>query len=198
MTLDQCLTGGLGPDDMIEIARSLTSSGAVDLISVSGGTGATRLATAYFVPGDELPEGVFNERAARFRHAVGLPVLVAGRNVEPEVAEAGLGAGVDLIAMTRAIIADPDLPRKVAGGERKRPCISLNEGCIGRLYTGLPMPRPTWRGYRPTRWTSSSCRTSIPSRWRSASASTSSWSPVVAGARRACAMRCVRRHRNFQ
>ena len=41
--------------------------------------------------------------------------------------------------MTRAIIADPDLPLKVAAGERKRPCISLNEGCIGRLYTGLPM-----------------------------------------------------------
>ena len=137
--VDQCLTGGLGPDDMIEIARSLTSSGAVDLLSVSGGTGATRLATAYFVPGDELPEGVYNERAARFRHAVGVPVLVAGRNFEPEVAEAALSAGVDLVAMTRAIIADPDLPLKVAAGERKRPCISLNEGCIGRLYTGLPM-----------------------------------------------------------
>ena len=139
MAVDQCLTGGLGPEDMIEIARSLTSSGAVDLISVSGGTGATRLATAYFVPGDELPEGVYNERAARFRHAVDVPVLVAGRNVEPEVAEAALSAGVDLVAMTRAIIADPDLPLKVAAGERKRPCISLNEGCIGRLYTGLPM-----------------------------------------------------------
>ena len=139
MAVDQCLTGGLGPEDMIEIARSLTASGAVDLISVSGGTGATRLATAYFVPGDELPEGVYNERAARFRRAVDVPVLVAGRNVEPEVAEAALTAGVDLVAMTRAIIADPDLPRKVTAGERKRPCISLNEGCIGRLYTGLPM-----------------------------------------------------------
>ena len=139
MALDQCVTGGLGPEEMIEIARSLTSSATVDLISVSGGTGATPLGTAHFVPGDELPEGVFNERAARFRQAVGVPVLVAGRIVEPEVAEAGLAAGVDLVAMTRAIIADPDLPRKVATGERKRPCISLNQGCIGRLYTGLPM-----------------------------------------------------------
>jgi hypothetical protein len=133
------LTGGLGTDEMIEIARQLTSTGAVDLLSVSGGTGATRLATAYFVPGDELPEGVFNERAARFRQAVGIPVLVAGRNVEPETAEAALENGVDLVAMTRAIIADPDLPQKVSAGERKRPCISLNEGCIGRLYLGLPM-----------------------------------------------------------
>jgi 2,4-dienoyl-CoA reductase-like NADH-dependent reductase (Old Yellow Enzyme family) len=139
MTLDQCITGGLGPDDMIEIARSLTASGAVDLISVSGGTGATHLGTAYFVPPDELPEGVYNERAAQFRQAVGIPVLVAGRNVEAAVAEACLESGVDLVAMTRAIIADPDLPLKVLTGARKRPCIGLNEGCIGRLYTGLPM-----------------------------------------------------------
>jgi dimethylglycine catabolism A len=146
MAGDQCLTGGLGTGDLIEIARQLTATGAVDLLSISGGTGATRLATAYFVPGDELPEGVFNERAARFREAVGLPVLVAGRNVEPEVAEAAVSSGVDLVAMTRAIIAEPDLPTKIAAGARKRPCISLNEGCIGRLYTGLPM----WCSVNPT------------------------------------------------
>jgi len=133
MSIDQCLTGGLGPDDMIEIARSVASTGAVDVFSVSGGTGATRLSTGYFVPGDALPEGVFNERATRFRREVGVPTLVAGRNVEPAMAEAALAGGLDLVAMTRAIIADPDLPSKVADGLAPRPCIGLNDGCIGRL-----------------------------------------------------------------
>src|SRR5919197_692577 len=43
--------------------------------------------------------------------------------------------------MTRAIIADPDLPRRAQEGDigRIRPCIAINEGCIGRLYTGLPI-----------------------------------------------------------
>src|SRR5919197_217960 len=109
MAVDQCLTGGLGPDELIEVARSLASSGAIDLFSVSGGTGATRLSTAYFVPGDELPEGVYNERARRFRQAVGVPVVVAGRNVEPSMADACVASGVDLVAMTRAIIGDPEL-----------------------------------------------------------------------------------------
>ncbi|HEV8699596.1 MAG TPA: NAD(P)-binding protein, partial [Candidatus Limnocylindrales bacterium] len=139
MAVDQCLTGGLGPDEMIEIARDLASTGAVDLFSVSGGTGATRLATGYFVPGDALPEGVYNERAIRFRREVGVPTLVAGRNVEPDMAEAVVAAGVELVAMTRALIADPDLPLKIADGRRHRPCIGLNDGCIGRLYTGMPM-----------------------------------------------------------
>ena len=139
MAVDQCLTGGLGPDDMIEIAQDLASTGAVDLFSVSGGSGASRLATGYFVPPDSLPEGVYNERATRFRREVGVPTLVAGRNVEPGMAEEALAGGLDLIAMTRALIADPDLPLKAADGRRPRPCIGLNDGCIGRLYTGMPM-----------------------------------------------------------
>ena len=139
MAADQCLTGGLGPDELIEVARSLAATGAVDLFSVSGGTGASRLSTAYFVPGDELPEGVYNELARRFREAVGVPVIVAGRNVEPAMADACVASGVDLVAMTRAIIADPDLPAKARAGQAARPCIGLNEGCIGRLYTDRPM-----------------------------------------------------------
>ncbi len=139
MAVDQCLTGGLGPDELIEVARSLAATGAIDVFSVSGGTGATRLSTAYFVPGDGLPEGVYNERARRFREAVGVPVVVAGRNVEPAMADACVASGVDLVAMTRAIIADPDLPAKARTGRVPRPCIGLNEGCIGRLYTGRPM-----------------------------------------------------------
>ena len=139
MAVDQCLTGGLGPDELIEVARNLAATGAIDLFSVSGGTGASRLSTAYFVPGDQLPEGVFNERAQRFREAVGIPVLVAGRNVEPAMANACVAGGVDLVAMTRAIIADPDLPTKARTGRTARPCIGINEGCIGRLYTDRPM-----------------------------------------------------------
>ena len=139
MAVDQCLTGGLGPDELIEVARSLASTGAIDLYSVSGGTGATRLSTAYFVPGDELPQGVYNERARRFREAIGIPVVVAGRNVEAAMADACVASGVDLVAMTRAIIADADLPTKARAGREPRPCIGLNEGCIGRLYTDRPM-----------------------------------------------------------
>ncbi len=139
MTVDQYMTGGLGTDELIEIARSLTSTGAIDLLSLTGGTGATRLSTAYAVPGDQLPEGVFNERARRFREALGIPVVVAGRNVEPAMADAAVADGIDLVAMTRAIIADPDLPAKAAAGRSPRPCIGINEGCIGRLYTARPM-----------------------------------------------------------
>ena len=43
-------TGGLGPDELIEIAEALSSTGAVALFSVMGGTRATRLSAGYSVP----------------------------------------------------------------------------------------------------------------------------------------------------
>jgi dimethylglycine catabolism A len=141
MTGDQMLPrGGMSPDEVAEVAQAMTAGGTVDLLSVSLGTGSTPRTTSIFVPGDALPENVAGAMAGKLRSATGVPVLVAGRILNAATAERALTEnGVDLVAMTRAIIADPDLPRKVAAGMTPRPCISLNEGCIGRLYQGLPM-----------------------------------------------------------
>jgi 2,4-dienoyl-CoA reductase-like NADH-dependent reductase (Old Yellow Enzyme family) len=133
---------GLTRDDMLKIAAHIDSLGLVDLFNVSGGTGATLSSQAATVPPVYYPEGCYNHLAHAIREAVSAPVLVAGRILTPELAEQSLAHGdCDLVAMTRAIIADPDLPRKAQAGEpaRIRPCISINEECIGRLYTGLPI-----------------------------------------------------------
>jgi dimethylglycine catabolism A len=140
MTVDQRLEGGLTPPELREIAARLCATGQVDLLSVSGGTGATPLSQAATVPPDEIPEAAYAELAGAMRATTGVPVLVAGRILDGETAERCLReTGVDLVAMTRAIIADPDLPRRLQDGARFRPCISINEGCIGRLYSGLPV-----------------------------------------------------------
>jgi dimethylglycine catabolism A len=140
MTLDQRLEDGMTPAELREIGARLCATGHIDLLSVSGGTGATPLSQAATVPPDELPEAAYAELAGEMRAAVGVPVLVAGRILDGETAERCLReTGVDLVGMTRAIIADPDLPRRLHDGARFRPCISINEGCIGRLYSGLPI-----------------------------------------------------------
>src|SRR5262249_35420917 len=45
---------------------------------------------------------------------------------------------VDVVGMTRALIADPDLPRKAREGRLDdiRTCVGANEGCIDRIYLG--------------------------------------------------------------
>ena len=62
------------------------------------------------------------------KKAVRIPLIAAGR-VTPELGEKALQEGkADLIAMGKALIADPELPLKVASGrlDEVRPCI----GCL--------------------------------------------------------------------
>lgn len=139
MSLHQHAREGMGVAELIDVAASIGSSGAVDLFSVSGGSGTSHRATGYFVPPAHVPENAYREPAAQLRRAVDVPVLVAGRILTEEAAERCLASGIDLVAMTRAIIADHELPRKLRRGVAPRPCISINEGCIGRLYEGIPM-----------------------------------------------------------
>jgi 2,4-dienoyl-CoA reductase-like NADH-dependent reductase (Old Yellow Enzyme family) len=48
---------------------------------------------------------------------------------------------VDVVGMTRALIADPDMPRKAREGrlDDVRQCVGANEGCIDRIYQGKPV-----------------------------------------------------------
>ena len=142
MTLDQCLPDpGLAPDALQGVAVALAGDGVVDLLSVSGGTGATPVSQAATVPPDALPPATYAELAGAAKRRVGdLRVLLAGRVLDGASAERCLReTGVDLVAMTRAIIAEPDLPGLLASGGRPRPCISINQGCIGRLYEHGPV-----------------------------------------------------------
>nr|WP_246407048.1 FAD-dependent oxidoreductase [Geomicrobium halophilum] len=135
-------TLGLDHEDMLEIARTLDELGCIDMFGISGGTGATYSAQAAVVPGDTFARGTFNHVSGKMKEHLSVPVLVAGRNLDPSQAEKALtNEDCDLVGMTRAIIADPDMPHLAQKGEfsRIRPCIACTEGCIGRLYMGMPV-----------------------------------------------------------
>ena len=69
-------------------------------------------------------------RAPPCARAAGVPTVLQGSVVDPAAAQAALDAGVaDLVEMTRAQIADPDLVAHVRAGrpERIRPCTLSNQ-----------------------------------------------------------------------
>ena len=73
--------------------------------------------------------------AAQVRGAVDVPVITFGR-FEPDEAEAVLAAGnADFVAMGRKLLADPELPNKLAAGrvEQIRPCL-YQYRCIGNIF----------------------------------------------------------------
>lgn len=104
-----------------EIAR-MAQEASVEAIhvSASGPLAPNNLTMPKFVPAVllELAEGV--------KKAVSIPVITVGK-VTPEAAEKILAEGkADLIAMGRALLADPELPNKVAAEKLEdiNPCIN--------------------------------------------------------------------------
>jgi len=142
LTGDEMLEGGLGHQELKEIAARLNDLGLIDYFTISGGSGQTLKGTAELMASLYYPHGVFNHLAASMKEVIDVPVIVAGRIVDPLEAEEVLQNGwADLVAMTRALIADPELPNKAREGRLDdiRTCMGANESCIGRLYFGLPI-----------------------------------------------------------
>jgi 2,4-dienoyl-CoA reductase-like NADH-dependent reductase (Old Yellow Enzyme family)/thioredoxin reductase len=133
---------GIAPAELLEIIGRLDRTGTLDYFTVTGGTIEGYAARAYNIPSAYFPDKTFVDLAALVRERVNAAVIVTGRVTKPEDAEAVLASGVaDLIGMTRAMIADPELPRKALEGRENeiRYCMGSSEGCIDRLYFGLPV-----------------------------------------------------------
>ncbi len=84
----------------------------------------------YFEDGLYLP---FNKELKKH---VTIPVLTAGRLDDPQLAAQAIADGAtDMIGMARPLLADAQLVNKVCMDDIEdiRPCLSCQEGCIGRL-----------------------------------------------------------------
>ncbi len=133
---DQYQNGGLTLDDMKRIMASLTASGKLDYVSVTVGAGGAPIPPMY------IPPAAFVYLAAGIKQAVNVPVFCVGRVADPVKAEEILARNqADMVGMTRANIADPELPNKAREGrlDEIRYCIGCNEGCWGRIYHTLPI-----------------------------------------------------------
>ncbi|MGH3757536.1 FAD-dependent oxidoreductase [Actinophytocola sp.] len=133
VSADERLPRGLGVSDMVRICAALTSSGEVDYLSVSNGTHESY---AGLVPNAAADFGEYARYAGAIKPHVPVPVLAVGRLHTPAAAERVLADGhADLVGMLRALIADPELPNKVAAGEEEtiRPCIAVNY-CLRRVH----------------------------------------------------------------
>ena len=140
---DEFTRGGLTAADMAEIARRLAASGLVDFLSIIGGGAHTYELQAAAVPNMSYATGVFVPLAAAIKQAAPrLAIFHASRIVDPVHADRVVAAGeIDVVGMTRALIADPELPRKAREGRLDdiRTCVGANEGCIDRIYQGKPV-----------------------------------------------------------
>ena len=120
---DEHVAGGLTLDETRVVARMLEGAG-VDCLSVSAGNYG---AMEWTVQPVLFPRGCLVPLAAAIKKEVKLPVMTAGRIIDPQQAEDILQKGqADLVAFGRGLLADPDLPRKAQEGRagEVRKCIT--------------------------------------------------------------------------
>lgn len=140
LVLADFVEGGLEVQDSLEVGRTLRDDGLVDYLNVSAG-GYHNLFMSSGTT--DMPDGWLVEHVSRLKAAVGdLPVFAVGGIKDPAHAERVLAEGhADMIAMTRAQIAEPELVEKLRTGRESeiRHCIRGNQGCISRFFRGLPI-----------------------------------------------------------
>jgi len=133
LSSDEQVEGGLESPDVLEIAKAVEPS--IDFLDLSYSS-YWRFHN-FFAPMDselgyELPT------SGPVAAGVDVPTIVSGRIMSLDDAERIVAGGIsDMVSMVRPLIADPDLVRKAKEGRAQevRPCIGINQGCLGRFFT---------------------------------------------------------------
>ncbi|MDA8817391.1 FAD-dependent oxidoreductase [Planktomarina sp.] len=119
-------SGTMPDEEYLAMAEILERSGLIDFFNFTYGRIDTEVGLARYMPGMSLGLAPQLRPVANFRRNVGLPVFHAARINDTATARYAVSEGhVDLIGMTRAHIADPNIVRKLSDGveETIRPCV---------------------------------------------------------------------------
>lgn len=132
---DEFTPGGLTLEDTKIIARETERTTSVDYMTVKAGS---HYSFNNIVPDMQHPHGVYLPLAAGIRGEVErVPIFAVGRIISPLLAEQVIADGIaDMVAMTRAHVADPEIVTKLKEGRMDdiRECIGCNQGCIDTVY----------------------------------------------------------------
>ena len=131
---------GLDGAAMRAVIARLRAEARIDFLDLAAGGYHN---VHYIFPSSPMPYAWLRDDVAAVKAAnPDVPVFGVGAALAVEEAEEVIRSGIaDMVALTRAQIADPDLGLKLRGASDAgiRHCIRLNQGCLGRGSRGLPM-----------------------------------------------------------
>ncbi len=131
------MEGGTAPEELLEFAVRLADEGA-DALNVNVGWHESRVPQVVA----SVPRGGFADLARAVKARVRVPVAASHRINDPAVARALLAGGAcDLVAMGRALVADPRLPEKAREGREEEivHCVACGQGCFDNVLAGKPL-----------------------------------------------------------
>lgn len=131
------INGGIEKEETLKFIKMLEKT-VVSYIHASAGT---YLSHQYMISPTYMERGHLEALAKECKAEVKIPIIAVG-GINHEIGAKVLeNKSADLVAMGRALIADPELPAKFQEGRANeiRPCIRCNIGCIGRFFEGKTM-----------------------------------------------------------
>lgn len=138
MSGDEMIADGLSHEDCVAIAAGYARAGLVDFLNILGGQARDHIGHAVSVPNMSFPVAPFLYLPSAIKREVEVPIFHAQRVTDLATgARAVVEGHVDMIAMTRAHIADPHLVKKLSEGREDdiRQCVGAGY-CIDRIYVG--------------------------------------------------------------
>ncbi|TCK23201.1 2,4-dienoyl-CoA reductase-like NADH-dependent reductase (Old Yellow Enzyme family) [Ancylobacter aquaticus] len=138
MSGDELIADGLNHEDCVAIATEYAKLGLVDFLNVVGGQARDEMAHALSLPNMSFPVAPFLYLPSAIKREVDVAVFHAQRVTDLATGARAVAEGhVDMIAMTRAHIADPHLVKKLMEGRDDdiRQCVGAGY-CIDRIYVG--------------------------------------------------------------
>ncbi|ARO34117.1 N-methylproline demethylase (plasmid) [Rhizobium sp. NXC14] len=137
-TADECLPGGNGQAEGIEISKRLRDSGLIDYLNVIRGHIDTDPGLTDVIPIQGMANSPHLDFAGEIRAATNFPTFHAAKIPDAATARHAIAAGkVDMVGMTRAHMTDPHIVRKIIEKREEdiRPCVGANY-CLDRIYQG--------------------------------------------------------------
>lgn len=129
MAGDELISGGLDASECLKVATLFANSGLIDYISVYQAQGDNFASLSAMLPDMSYPPAAFLYLASAIKAEVDIPILHASAIRDVTTANRAVAEGhVDLVAMTRAHIADPHIVMKLQQGREDdiRQCVGAN------------------------------------------------------------------------
>ncbi|MFI0369329.1 FAD-dependent oxidoreductase [Actinomadura sp. 1N219] len=134
-SLDEVVDEGYRAEDGLRWLKLMVEWGRLDFVDITAGTNSSMRSRAHHYPTITVEPGVLVPLARMAKAELDIPVFCVGKIFDPWTAdEIVRTGGADMVAMTRAQIAEPELVNKARDGlaAEIRTCIYCNEGCFSR------------------------------------------------------------------
>ncbi len=132
MNGNEFMKGGSSRQELQQYAVRLAEAG-VDALCINVGWHEAQVPQIV----TEVPRGVFGYLARGIKELVNIPVIASHRINDPDLAREMISDGYcDMVAVGRALIADPNFPEKARSGHEADivHCVACGQGCFDNLF----------------------------------------------------------------